>query len=1342
MPYFHLHRALAPLAGASHLFLRVAGRVRNALSRIMRAGGGLLLVGSLLAVSQLFLARSAEAQQFTVSPASFAENVGTAKVLITCTRTIGSCISVRWATKNGTATAGTDFTTTTGERTTTNRIAGGDSAEVNIPITDDSNAEAAEHFFLTLTFFDGSPAVDHEITIEASDSAGASDVPFTVSPDSFAEGVGTANVTVTYTGSTLQRYQISTKDGTAEAGAGKDYTSTTRGGAFSPVNPALTVPIPINDDSAQENDEIFFVVVNGVDHPITIEANDASTSVSPASFAESAGSARITITNNGPNAPLTFATKDGTAKAGSNGDYIAIASMTTPSIVSGSNAVVNVTINTDNVREPDEHFFLTVNGFDHRITITDASPAPTLTVSPGSTFTNENVGSFVYTVRLAANPPIIEDVTVRCYTRDFRSTVPDVQPHPGDDFTLVDETLTFMPGGATSQTCAIPIIDDMLNEGAEAIAVRFGDPTGGAVIAGANAGCCLLAINLSITDNDDPPVVSVAATSTTVSEGTATIEVAVNLSAAVGKSDIVIGYRLSGTATPGYGATRTAGSEEDYTVSYVEKGTSGFPDETVRGTKTFLGSDLTSGTGEMVIVRGESSKTFTIHVHDDQLKELTETIVFELIQNTGSPQDTSTQFATLHSTNSSVTLHLQSDETGIVSLTSADTRFVEGRNARVLAELDLDGTASGRSGPFDVTLVGSGDTADAGDHGTPTTPATVTEGAPTAIEIPLTADGTPEPDETITVTIADSRDSRHAASATFTIVDDGDPSLVTLPAGADPRADEGGEVEFVVMYEPPGASANRSETFAVSVAPGTASAEDYGAPSSTSVTLAEGTPQTITVPVLEDDLNELDETFDLVLAGQGGPPNGTSAEMRLQGTISADKESVTLKLRQEGRDTDFADDLRVDEGGGRGEEGPVTVTFEAALDLDGTPSGRSADIEVALFDGTATLGEDYRDDDGVDGSIFTLTETTRPSRTFRIVFPDDEESEGAEHFVIELQDPGGVSFRNEFRVSIDDNDGPDPILREIGRHAVARAEALIENQPRLIPMLRDPGARASEFLLRATDEGVDAAGGGFRAETLWGAATLSRTADERGEHEHLLATLGAHARISERLHLGGMLQFDRSGTKPGGLVDSGEIRGSGWMAGPYFAMRDGSRPLYFEGRLLYGRVSNDVDALVMEGGNPRSASFGSERWLAQARVEGTYRFESGATLVPLADLSHVRDVMEAFRASDDPDKLIDGQTIAVSKLQVGAELEIPVAAARGDLLFRPGLRFVVSDANPGAFAREEDGRIGLRSRGRIDFGIDYRFDDDLVLGFRSFYSGLGRKELESYGAGLDLRLEF
>ena len=143
-----------------------------------------------------------------------------------------------------------------------------------------------------------------------------------------------------------------------------------------------------------------------------------------------------------------------------------------------------------------------------------------------------------------------------------------------------------------------------------------------------------------------------------------------------------------------------------------------------------------------------------------------------------------------------------------------------------------------------------------------------------------------------------------------------------------------------------------------------------------------------------------------------------------------------------------------------------------------------------------------------------------------------------------------------------------------------------------------------------------------------------------------------------------MLRFDRSGTKPGGEVETGEVRSSGWMAGPYFAMRDGTRPLYFEGRLLDGRAASDVEALVIDGDQPRRASVDRERWLVQARIEGTYSFDGEATLIPLADFSHARDAMGTFSASDDPQETLDAKKIALSNLQIGAELEISVATVR------------------------------------------------------------------------------
>ena len=513
------------------------------------------------------------------------------------------------------------------------------------------------------------------------------------------------------------------------------------------------------------------------------------------------------------------------------------------------------------------------------------------------------------------------------------------------------------------------------------------------------------------------------------------------------------------------------------------------------------------------------------------------------------------------------------------------------------------------------------------------------------------------------------------------------------------------------------------------------------------VLFAGETEQTLTVHVNDDQLTETEETIVLELLqdpNQAVNQNITNATNLADLTVDQNRKTATLtlasdevgtaKLLRQPGDEDCTDNTcRVGEGDG-------AVPFQVEMNFDEPPST----IRVSLTnDGTPSAaqegdgtneGDDYAP---LAAGTSPLAITQGTSSQFTVNIHDDDESEGREEFMVVVQGPSGTSFMQQFTVSIVDNDGPDPILRLTGKHAIARAEALIENQPRLIPMLRDPDDR-SEFKLRATDGGVEAAGG-FRVETVWGATARSISTDRGDEHVHQLTTLGAHFRTSELLHLGGMLQIDRSEMKPGGQGVSGEIGGNGWMAGPYFVARDASHPLFFEGRLLYGRASNDIEDIVLgEGATARSASFDSARWLAQARVEGSYQLGiGGATLIPLADLSHALDEMEPFRDSDN--EQVAGQTIAVSKLQLGAELEIPIETAQGDLRIKPGMRFVASDTSGGTFP---DGAKGLRLRGRIDFGVDYRLGDDFVLGFGSFYSGLGRKDLETYGAGLDLQLEF
>ena len=139
--------------------------------------------------------------------------------------------------------------------------------------------------------------------------------------------------------------------------------------------------------------------------------------------------------------------------------------------------------------------------------------------------------------------------------------------------------------------------------------------------------------------------------------------------------------------------------------------------------------------------------------------------------------------------------------------------------------------------------------------------------------------------------------------------------------------------------------------------------------------------------------------------------------------------------------------------------------------------------------------------------------------------------------------------------------------------------------------------------------------------------------------------------------------------------------------------------------------------------------------MAQARVEGKYLLGNGAIILPSAELGHVRQITKGFR--DSLGREVDGQTAMLTQLQLGTAFEIPVELAKGDLAFRPGLSFVVTDEDRGLY-----GESGLEDAGRIDFGVDCQLDGNISLEFDGFYSGLGQRDRESYGAGVDLRMDF
>ena len=319
----------------------------------------------------------------------------------------------------------------------------------------------------------------------------------------------------------------------------------------------------------------------------------------------------------------------------------------------------------------------------------------------------------------------------------------------------------------------------------------------------------------------------------------------------------------------------------------------------------------------------------------------------------------------------------------------------------------------------------------------------------------------------------------------------------------------------------------------------------------------------------------------------------------------------------------------------------------------------------------------------------------------------------------------------------------DPIPEAVSNHLENRARTVLENLPGLTELVQEspdpdgsPPALAPNFSLSVTSSGARALGG-YRSGGLWGKIKFSRAETSGARDDQLLAALGTHWQVSERLFLGGLLLFDRAETEL--LGDPlGTIKGGGWMAGPYFAARNGAHPLYFEGRLLFGRSSNEVGGFARGNDPRREGSFDSRRWLAQARVEGEYPIGNGTVLIPLADFSHIREDGGEFVDGIGSGE-IPGQRVEASKMQLGAKFSIPIESGEGTLKLRPGLRFVLTDSSA---PHSEDADTGFDHHGRIDFGVDYRLEERTSLSFNGYYSGIGRSDFELYGAGINLRMRF
>ena len=699
------------------------------------------------------------------------------------------------------------------------------------------------------------------------------------------------------------------------------------------------------DDAEDEADETL-TVTGESDLPVTPasvvltdddEMASRVLSIADAEAAESAGDIAFVVTLDGPSAAevtVNYATAD---PAGS------------PDPVAGADMDYESTSGTLTFAPGEVSRTIGVSVIDDSLDEPDETFALVLADPRGAALGR---GSALGTIRDDDDPPALsiagdtgpEDVGELVFSVTLMARAPtevtvnyatmDDTAIAGDDYEPVEGTLTFAPG-ETARTIRVAVVDDAVDEAdEESFAVTLSGPSGATLAHALATGV--------IRDDDEPPALSVA--DAAGDEDVGALEFAVALSAPSGI---------------------------EVSASYA----------TADGTAT-AGGDYAAATGTLMFAPGEVSRTIRVSVLDDELDEPDETFALVLSDPRGAALGRGSALGTIR----------DDDEPPALSI-AGDT----GRED--VGELVFSVTLMARA-PTEVTVnyATMDDTAIAGDDYEPVEGTLTFAPGETArtIRVAVVDDAVDEADEeSFAVTLSGPSGATLAhALATGVIRDDDEPPALSV---ADAAGDEDvGALEFAVALSAP-SGIEVSASYAT--ADGTATAGgDYAAATGTLMFAPGEVSRTIRVSVLDDELDEPDETFALVLSDPRGAALGRGSAL---GTIRDDDDPPALSIA--------GDTGREDVG-----ELVFSVTLMARAPTEVT-------VNYATMDDTAIAGDDY---EPVEGTLtFAPGET---ARTIRVAVVDDALDEADEEsFAVTLSGPSGATLAHALATGvIRDNDEP------------------------------------------------------------------------------------------------------------------------------------------------------------------------------------------------------------------------------------------------------------------------------------------------------------------------------
>ena len=744
---------------------------------------------------------------------------------------------VNFATSDGTATAGDDYTTSSG----TLMFAGtaGETQTFSVPVLGDQVVESEEAFEVALSNLVATAAGNYGIgqatgtgTIRNDDGAGLSITGVTVAEG--ASGTTTATFEVMSTLAVAGGFEVdfATSDGTAVSGS--DYTGRTGTLTFAGTeNEKQTIEVAVLGDTVVENDETFFVTLGNVNNPsVTVTTSQATGTITNDDATTVAiANASLTEGTSGASGTLELAvTSSAATPSGFAVEYVVSAGTATAGLDYSAN---NGTLNFSGTAGEVQRIPITVNGdalveFDETVTVAISLPVAQSQVAVGQatatgTITNDDAA----TVSIAA-------VTV-------------VEGDSGTQTVSMPVTLT----GAVSQTFTVPFLIGnargtltFSGSDGETRNVRFAvdgdrivepDEVTGVTLTGVQAGGLNVILgapqaNATVTDDD-----------------------ALRLSVA----DVSVAEGDSGTVDLVFAVTADLATLAGYAVDFA----------TADGTAT-SGVDFAANSGRLTFAgtAGEV-QTVTVTVNGDSVVEPDEDLalnLFNLVPSAGGDYGFG---------RSAATGTIRNDDGAGISI--ADVSQVETDSGSVIYSFEVMST-SAVVGGFTVDFSTQDGTATSGTDYTSTSGTltfTGNENEVQTIAVTVLGDDVVEPDEVFSVVLS------NVSNPSVTLADDtgvgtitnNDATVVSIASASVSEGSAGTTSNLELVVSSTKATPSGFEV-GFTVSAGTAT-DGVDFASSTGILQFAGTAgetQRVVIPVTGDAVVELDETVQVVISAVTG----------------------------------------------------------------------------------------------------------------------------------------------------------------------------------------------------------------------------------------------------------------------------------------------------------------------------------------------------------------------------------------------------------------------------------------------------------------------------------------